>query len=637
MRLNFIGNIAPLKKGIVLLQGKLGFVLRDDGIAVEVSQREGNIEVSMSSGKAAIKYQEKIHFFRALGLLLEKLRNGETDFTISETPNFKTIGIMIDCSRNAVMTVPTIKNIIEYMAVMGLNMLMLYTEDTYEIESLPYFGYMRGRYTKAELKECDEFADIFGIEMIPCIQTLAHLHAALKWNYMPGIRDTDDILFVGEEATYEFVEKMIAAASAPFKSRRIHIGMDEAHALGTGKYHLKNGYKRRFDIINEHLNRVLDITRKYSLEPMIWSDMYFRISSSTGDYYDKNPAIPQDVIDGIPKGVDLVYWDYYHNIPSEYKRMIELHKRLGSTPIFAGGIWTWSGIIPAYDKTFVSTNAALMACKECGVNEVFATLWGDNGGETNIYYALLGLQLYAEHGYAKGVDNDTLCRRFKTCVGEDMQAFLDIDKLDLKFDDKGHYLTDDISYSQPNPSKYLLWQDILIGLFDKHVQGLHLSEHYVKIVKDLEKTVKNSGDLKEHFEHLSCLAHVLAQKCDMGAELKWAYDNKDIGKIKEFVNVKLPALKELVEKLRQMHQSQWMNTYKPFGWEVIDMRYGGLLARIDTAIFRLTQYIKGNINEIEELGEERLCFDGLRPQNEGFCRCNVYNRIVSAGSLGYNI
>lgn len=64
---------------------------------------------------------------------------------------------------------------------MGMNVLMLYTEDTYEVPGEPYFGSYRGRYTKAEIQEMDAYASMFGIELVPCIQTLAHLHNALKW------------------------------------------------------------------------------------------------------------------------------------------------------------------------------------------------------------------------------------------------------------------------------------------------------------------------------------------------------------------------------------------------------------------------------------------------------------------------
>ena len=91
------------------------------------------------------------------------------------------------------------------MAVMGLNGLMMYTEDTYDIEELPYFGYMRGRYTMEELRELDDYGDMFGIEMIACIQTLGHLQHALKWDYAGQIKDHHDILLSGEPQTYEFI------------------------------------------------------------------------------------------------------------------------------------------------------------------------------------------------------------------------------------------------------------------------------------------------------------------------------------------------------------------------------------------------------------------------------------------------
>ena len=70
---------------------------------------------------------------------------------------------MLDVSRNAVLKPKTVKMLIGYMARMGLNQLMLYTEDVYEMKKHTYFGYMRGRYTEEELKEIDSYAAIFGI------------------------------------------------------------------------------------------------------------------------------------------------------------------------------------------------------------------------------------------------------------------------------------------------------------------------------------------------------------------------------------------------------------------------------------------------------------------------------------------
>ena len=49
----------------------------------------------------------------------------------------KRLGVMVDCSRNAVMKVETVKKFIDAMSKMGYNMLMLYTEDAFYVEKYP--------------------------------------------------------------------------------------------------------------------------------------------------------------------------------------------------------------------------------------------------------------------------------------------------------------------------------------------------------------------------------------------------------------------------------------------------------------------------------------------------------------------
>ena len=66
--------------------------------------------------------------------------------------NFRRLGVMLDMSRNGVMTVDAVKRFLNVMKKMGYNCLELYTEDTYEIEGEPFFGYLRGRYTAKEIQ-----------------------------------------------------------------------------------------------------------------------------------------------------------------------------------------------------------------------------------------------------------------------------------------------------------------------------------------------------------------------------------------------------------------------------------------------------------------------------------------------------
>lgn len=74
--------------------------------------------------------------------------------------------VMIDCSRNGVLRLKTIYFLLNNMALMGLNMLQLYTEDTYEVDGEPLFGYLRGRYTATELSKVDDYAfDLYVCDM----------------------------------------------------------------------------------------------------------------------------------------------------------------------------------------------------------------------------------------------------------------------------------------------------------------------------------------------------------------------------------------------------------------------------------------------------------------------------------------
>ena len=93
----------------------------------------------------------------------------------------KLFAAMLDCSRNAVMRVGEVKKFASLLKKLGYNALMLYTEDTYEVEGEPYFGYMRGRYSKTEMKEIVTYCDSIGMEVIPCIQTLAHMNQIFRW------------------------------------------------------------------------------------------------------------------------------------------------------------------------------------------------------------------------------------------------------------------------------------------------------------------------------------------------------------------------------------------------------------------------------------------------------------------------
>ena len=85
-----------------------------------------------------------------------------------------------------------------------------------------------------------------------------------------------------------------------------------------------------------------------------------------------------------------------------------------------------------------------------------------------------------------------------------------------------------------------------------------------------------------------------------------------------------------MKKLHECHRRVWLDTYKTFGWDIMDMRYASIEARINSAVDQIERYLGGDLPEIEELEAERLYYNG----KPGVVRyTNYYPRIVSGSPI----
>lgn len=602
MKLYFKNLPDGLIDGLNILAEDLGVQLCDNDFDVSVlvtTTSVAGLTVTIDGDKASIAFGGgKARFFRAFAILVKWIEDGKTSNSITETPIFTTNGSMVDMSRNAVMTVPTVKFFMRKMALMGLNMFMLYTEDTYHVENRPYFGYMRGRYSKEEIRELDQYAIKLGIELIPCVQSLGHLATALRWGATNSYKDTANVLLAGANETYDFIDDLFKTIAECFTSCRLHIGMDETHDLGTGKYLDKFGYCDRQDIYFSHLNKVVEIAKRYGFSPMMWSDMFFRMNGKNiADYheYDVRVVLPDDIKNYVPDGVQQVFWDYYNADESFYATNIISHKKLGQNTAFAGGVWAWSGHCLHYSRSLRHTIPALDACKKNGVKEVIATVW-HNGAEACLIMALAGLAWYADYDYKGRYDEQSVKDCFAMACKQSYDDFM-LTELP-EYPHKGIH----------GVSRTLIYNDPLIGLIDKHFVDIDTSTYYKDVTKKLEVASKNKGVFASSFDVILKLSSVLENKADFGIRLKKAYDDGDKTTLANMLK-ECDVIIEKLYALKDAHRKAWLEQNKPFGWEVHDIRYGGLIMRFDTAKMRLADYLNGKTSNILELEETRLRFD----------------------------
>ncbi|KAJ1989689.1 hypothetical protein H4R33_001983 [Dimargaris cristalligena] len=572
-----------------------------------------------TGGHILVRYHRTIEAFRALGRIVTAFDHMTPDsepaelFSFSEEAQLETLGTMIDCSRNGVLIVDRVHELLRYCSLLGINMVQLYTEDTYKVPDEPFFGYLRGPYTYHELSDIDNYAFNLGVEVIPCIQTLGHLGQILQWPRFAHVRDTSEVLLSKFDETYELIEKMVRSVTAPFRSKRIHIGMDEAHGVGEGRFREFYGHEEGTKIFVDHLKRVTDICRTMDLKPMIWSDMLFCLAAKNNAlhaYYDQNnTAASEHVIDCLPPDLELVFWNYYHTDPEIYAKKLQQHRELGcANPWMAGGAWTWNRLWCSLPFTLESNQASLTVSKRAngGVDHYMLTIWGDEGNECDFFSALPALVFVAHHGYtpAERIDHSFMTHSFASICGGHFDDWVHASKLDEApppiHNPSGAPGPDARMLLPPNLSKWLLWEDPFLSFMSPQYTGFDLEDHYQKLSSHLFRAAgqRQRYPLNLRLQLPARLAQVLAHKCHLRERMVYAYRCGNLYQLYELVSTRLEPLIRHTRMLWQYHRALWMYMYKPYGWEVVELRYGGLLTRMQTMRDRIMRYVECQSSKI---------------------------------------
>lgn len=165
--------------------------------------------------------------------------------------------------------------------------------------------------------------------------------------------------------------------------------------------------------------------------------------------------------------------------------------------------------------------------------------------------------------------------------------------------------------------------------------GNNLDTYYDLLREKLQDLAGSEAAVEDEILELYIhLADVLSVKAGIGNRLCAAYKAKDMAGLKKIANEEIPSCMEKVKEYKRCREAVWDKESKIYGFEVLDIRIGGLLARMETAQRRLLAYAGGRIDSLPELEEERLPY---RPVKDGeertLCSCNTWRMIVSASPV----
>ena len=565
------------------LEKRFGFRFPEE---LTITQGSG-LRVTWEDGRGSIQAEDKTALARGFFLLHQAMTKDEPA-ALCQQRHFRSCGAFVDCSRGAVMTVEACKAYVDHIAALGMNVLALYMEDTYEVKEYPYFGYLRGRYTQEELREIDEYCAGYDIELLPCIQTLAHLEQFLQWDSSYALTDTDSCLLIGSEETYRFIEAAIASLRGAVRTKRLHVGMDEAHDVGLGRYLQQHGPVDRFALLNEHLTRVCEICRKYDFEPMMWSDMFFRLGSPTGDYYDPDNHVPEEVIQRLPQ-VGMVYWDYYHKDEATYEHMLSEHLRMERPVIFAGGNWTWSGFLPHVKRTDATMYPAMKVAVRHGIDTVLATMWGDDGNETDAFLALSQLPIFSEACWlGEAMTQERVHTMAEALTGLPTAVYEALGEFNASSD--GQYT-----------GKSIVYADLLLPMFTSRTD---LPAAAVRSEQALKVIMAHSE--RPECRYAEVLFRLVEAKSRLIPTIRAAYTTGDRETMRMLAEQRIPEIITLVEALETVHRERWERYHKRAGWEIFPLRYGSLIGRMKDVQRVLLQWADGTVESVSELATEPL-------------------------------
>ncbi len=312
-------------------------------------------EQGLFYGQQSVK--QLLHYFRD-----ESGRVSIPCMYIVDYPKLKYRGWMDDISRGPIPNMEFLKRVIATLAKYKFNFFNLYTEHVFKLDKYPDIAPTDG-LTASEVKELEDYAKIFHIELIGNQQCFAHAEETFKIPFYQPMADTKYNWNPGEPKTYDFLRYELETVAKAYQSPFFNINCDETEALGSGRakdYVNNNGGSSQ--VYARHIQWVYDVLKPLGKRVMMW-----------GDIAAKDPVISSQ----LPKDMLMLIWSYS---PSDsYADMIEPFERQGFEFMVAPGMSMWGSVFPS-EETYTKNIANLVRDGyQHGAIGMMNTAWDDSG------------------------------------------------------------------------------------------------------------------------------------------------------------------------------------------------------------------------------------------------------------------
>ncbi len=327
--------------------------------------------ITINYGSEAGAYYATLSLRQIMKQSSEKIRCG----FISDKPDLKIRGFMLDISRDKVPTCETIKNIIVLMSNLKMNHLELYVEGfSFGYPSFSRYLEADGFISVAEYQELEKFANERYVDLVPNQNGFGHMAKWLEKDEFKDLAEKPDGIFLWgrhrqpstldpmNPGSLELVKKLYADMLPITSSSYFNMNFDEPFELGKGHSKAICDKAGLGNVYVDFVLKACEEVKKYHKTPMIWGDVLI-----------SHP----ELLDRLPKDMLFLDWGYDANYPfsDHLKKLHELKIKFIAAP----GTTSWCSFLGRKDDWAENITNACVNAKRFEGEGMILTDWGDFG------------------------------------------------------------------------------------------------------------------------------------------------------------------------------------------------------------------------------------------------------------------
>jgi hypothetical protein len=303
---------------------------------------------------------------------------------------------MLDVSRGKVPTLETLCGLVDVAVKLKLNVLMLYTEHTFQFRRHPEIGDGASPLDAETVRELDHYAAQHHVELIPCLQSLGHMDHILELPRYRELAETNRgwTLAPTHPGSRALLRDLYDEYLPNFRSNYLNANCDEPFDLGRGQGKERSEELGPGGLYLEHIGVLRELASRHGKRTMIWGDVVH--------------AHPKRIAE-IPN--DIVMLDWWYEASYDFDR-VKVFQDNKLEFLVCPGTSSWNCLFPRVDNSLQNIANWAAAGRKFGALGLINTDWGDYGHYNLLGNSWLAYGFGAQQSWSGDVDKKAFDRAF---------------------------------------------------------------------------------------------------------------------------------------------------------------------------------------------------------------------------------